>query len=441
MLYYLVIILYISLMKPLFVLTAAIFLSLSAYGQGVLIGTQGQTPDPSAKLEVRSQTGGFLIPRMTTAERNAIQSPAIGLQIYNTDSDCMDMYFPSGWRAVACECQQLPSAQFTSNPISGYINNSVQFNASGGSANAYIWTFSGATVGSGSGETASATWTSAGSYNVTLIATAPDGCQDSSSSSITISSCATGSQTFTYSGNIQTFTVPAGACQLTILAEGGQGGNGQSSGTGGMGASIQGAFTNITPGTILTIVVGGQGTSGLTGNSSRGGGGGGGSFVYDASNNLFIAAGGGGGGGHTGAGGNPGLTGTSGGASNFGNLGGSNGNGGTRTTSNGYDGGGGAGWLSNGESNTMASGGISRAGGWTGGGANAYNPLGVNGGFGGGGGAEHGAGGGGGYSGGGGGRNGSPYGAGGGGSFNAGTNQVNQSGVRSGHGRVVISWN
>jgi hypothetical protein len=52
-------------------------------GGSVGIGTA--SPTASALLDVSSTTKGVLIPRMTTTQRNAISSPAIGLQIYNTD--------------------------------------------------------------------------------------------------------------------------------------------------------------------------------------------------------------------------------------------------------------------------------------------------------------------------------------------------------------------
>jgi len=59
-----------------------IFLVNSLTGQ-TGIGTS--TPEPSAQLDVSSTTKGFLPPRMTEAERDAISSPADGLVIYQTD--------------------------------------------------------------------------------------------------------------------------------------------------------------------------------------------------------------------------------------------------------------------------------------------------------------------------------------------------------------------
>jgi len=61
-------------------LLLSVLISFTMFGQ-VGIGTT--TPDPSAKLDVSSTTKGFLLPRMTTSQRNAISNPAEGLLIYN----------------------------------------------------------------------------------------------------------------------------------------------------------------------------------------------------------------------------------------------------------------------------------------------------------------------------------------------------------------------
>ena len=60
----------------------------------------GNTPDPSAMLDVQSTSApfkGFLPPRMTNAQRDAISNPVEGLIIYNTDSDCLNHFSGSRW--------------------------------------------------------------------------------------------------------------------------------------------------------------------------------------------------------------------------------------------------------------------------------------------------------------------------------------------------------
>jgi hypothetical protein len=71
----------------------------SGVAAGVLIGTG--TVDASAKLEVKTTTGKtMLLPRMTTAQRNMIPSPAEGLLIYNTDNHQLEYFVDSSWYKV-----------------------------------------------------------------------------------------------------------------------------------------------------------------------------------------------------------------------------------------------------------------------------------------------------------------------------------------------------
>ncbi|MET3037725.1 hypothetical protein ABXT08_16610 [Chryseobacterium sp. NRRL B-14859] len=53
------------------------------------VGINTKTPDNSAALEVYSQNKGMLIPRLTTAKRDAIPNPANSLLIYDTDKKCL----------------------------------------------------------------------------------------------------------------------------------------------------------------------------------------------------------------------------------------------------------------------------------------------------------------------------------------------------------------
>src|SRR6218665_1091711 len=93
-------------------------------------------------------------------------------------------------------------------------------------------------------------------------------------------------QTFVYTGTIQSFTVPMLCVNtITIDARGAQGGN-YSPNTGGLGARVVGAVS-VNPGAVLSIFVGGQGTA-----SQNAGGGGGGSGVLTGDSPMVIAGGG-----------------------------------------------------------------------------------------------------------------------------------------------------
>ena len=75
-------------------------LPLITLGLALLVGPllMAQTNvDPSAALEIDSTTKGFLPPRMTTVQRNAITSPAEGLLIYNTSTQKINFYNGTLW--------------------------------------------------------------------------------------------------------------------------------------------------------------------------------------------------------------------------------------------------------------------------------------------------------------------------------------------------------
>lgn len=249
--------------------------------------------------------------------------------------------------------------------------------------------------------------------------------------------------TFNYiSPSLQTYTVPAGVTSIHIDASGAQGGSVSTTcaATGGLGARMTGDFT-VTPGEILSIMVGQQG---LTNGSDAGGGGG--TFVVRTGNVLLVAAGGGGGAsnniGQCGSnrdGLNATIT-TSGTASGNGVVaGGTSGNGGGASTGSG---GGGGGFLTDGVAGTGLANNNGKS--YLNGGAGGTGNNNDFGGYGGGGAGWFtggNGGGGGGYSGGA--TSGSqPFtGGGGGGSYSIGTNQVNTAGFQTGNGRVIITVN
>lgn len=78
-------------------------------GRATGAGTEGRawfgwsaslvTVDASAQVQIDSTTRGFLPPRMTTTQRDAISSPAAGLLIYNTTTAKLNVY-TTAWEAI-----------------------------------------------------------------------------------------------------------------------------------------------------------------------------------------------------------------------------------------------------------------------------------------------------------------------------------------------------
>jgi hypothetical protein len=67
-------------------------------GGNVGIGTT--SPNASALLDITSTTKGFLPPRMTTTQKNAIATPATGLVVYDTTLNKLSVYTGAGWETV-----------------------------------------------------------------------------------------------------------------------------------------------------------------------------------------------------------------------------------------------------------------------------------------------------------------------------------------------------
>ena len=87
---------------PSILIALALLISTSAHAVGTAINETGDPPDPSAILDVQSTSKGFLPPRMTEIERNAIDPPTAGLIVYQTDG-IAGLYYYDGavWKDVA----------------------------------------------------------------------------------------------------------------------------------------------------------------------------------------------------------------------------------------------------------------------------------------------------------------------------------------------------
>jgi uncharacterized protein (TIGR02145 family) len=83
-------------MKSIYFFLVAIFFTAGVKAQSVAINTDGSTANPSAILDLKSTTKGFLPPRMTGAQRNAISAPAAGLIVYCTNCGAGEPQYYNG---------------------------------------------------------------------------------------------------------------------------------------------------------------------------------------------------------------------------------------------------------------------------------------------------------------------------------------------------------
>lgn len=95
------------------------------------IGVNNPTPDNSAIVDIRSREMGFLPPRMTEVERDAIANPAIGLIVFNLTDSTLDIYNGTCWlpsflqNCDDCGITATPSS--TAGTIDRVVADSIQF--------------------------------------------------------------------------------------------------------------------------------------------------------------------------------------------------------------------------------------------------------------------------------------------------------------------------
>ncbi|MCB9192229.1 MAG: collagen-like protein [Flavobacteriales bacterium] len=78
-----------------FTLSFVLIASISVAQDNMGIGTIA--PDPSAVLDLTANDKGLLVPRMTTAQRTSIASPATGLLVYDTTDDTFWYFDGTQW--------------------------------------------------------------------------------------------------------------------------------------------------------------------------------------------------------------------------------------------------------------------------------------------------------------------------------------------------------
>lgn len=348
------------------------------------VGVGTNAPNAAAALDVTSTTQGILYPRMTTAQRNAIASPVVGLVIYNTDCDNLNYYSStSGWKSTSAT-GPIASAATNTGTTAG-TTFTANWQAAGGAtsytldvstSSTFATTISGySNLNVGTALTYNISGLTCGTtyyYRVRAVQCA--GYSDYSNT-ITATPHGTGKQVFAYTGSNQTFTIPCGVTSINVKIWGAGGGGGYEA-SGGAGGYVSGTYT-VSGTTALTVVVGGGGaintgangsTTAAAGAASFGGGGagltpgsntnpsyssgsGGGMSAILLSGTYLAAAGGGGGGGSF----DPGAGYPTGGA------GGGGAGTGSGVGGNGYDGGNSAGAYGSGGSTTAGAGGTGSA--------------------------------------------------------------------------------
>ena len=112
-------------MKQFFTLLAAVLLTAITSAQ---VGVGTTTPDASSALDITSTTKGLLIPRMLAGDRTAIDTPATGLMVYQTDGTVGFYYYNgSSWAEVAATSKTYSVNTFYAE-LGGYV---IEINADG----------------------------------------------------------------------------------------------------------------------------------------------------------------------------------------------------------------------------------------------------------------------------------------------------------------------
>ncbi|MES2397110.1 MAG: hypothetical protein V4549_13955 [Bacteroidota bacterium] len=150
------------------------------------VGIGTASPAATSALDIASTTKGLLIPRMTTAQRDAISTPAIGLQIYNTDCKVVDYWSGSCWISMS---KSLPSpGAITSSGTTVFCagQSRTYTIAAIAGATSYTWTVpAGTTINSGQGTVSiSATF---GNISGSVCVNANNACETSGQSCLAVS--------------------------------------------------------------------------------------------------------------------------------------------------------------------------------------------------------------------------------------------------------------
>lgn len=125
----------------LFVLATYIMCTITAHAQqGVAISPSPASPNPAAMLDVISTAKGMLVPRLTTAQRNAILNVPDGLMLYDSTLHKYMYYNQSeaAWKLLGSDTLQIPFRKTFSQSTgggSGYTPTAALFSLTNNGSN------------------------------------------------------------------------------------------------------------------------------------------------------------------------------------------------------------------------------------------------------------------------------------------------------------------
>ncbi|TVR80269.1 MAG: hypothetical protein EA412_04990 [Chitinophagaceae bacterium] len=132
----------------LIILATGLFYEAAAQS-GISINISGDPADNSAMLDINSDSKGFLPPRMTTQERDQISNPSPGLLIYNTTTNCINVFNSPAWHEMCGECTPYPPTADAGSDQILMDTTATTLAANGQGSPAYgIWTIISSTGGS-----------------------------------------------------------------------------------------------------------------------------------------------------------------------------------------------------------------------------------------------------------------------------------------------------
>lgn len=94
------------------------------------LGVGSTSPHASSLVDIQSTNKGLLLPRMTTAQRTAIASPAAGLLVFDTSLNSMFMYDGIQWQTFAMVTSNFDTKVYTATPVEIYANAQFGFSSS-----------------------------------------------------------------------------------------------------------------------------------------------------------------------------------------------------------------------------------------------------------------------------------------------------------------------